>query len=156
MDGARTVSYTHLREYIIPIIEDPELSHIRTVRLGTRMLSYYPEKILTHEYDEMLDLFKMLYDNGVQPMIVSHFSTPREIMNITTIAAIRRLKKYGVNLKSQSPIMNHISMYEDENGNIDVDRSAQNWIDLANIFAMLGVGFHAMYIPCLLYTSRCV
>ncbi|HOF06773.1 MAG TPA: hypothetical protein PLE59_07045 [Bacteroidales bacterium] len=135
------------REYIIPIIEDPELSHIRTVRLGTRVLSYYPEKILSHKYDEMLNLFKLLYDNGVQPMIVSHFSTPREIMNITTIAAIRRLKSYGVNLKSQSPIMNHISMYEDENGNIDVDRSAQNWIDLGNIFAMLGVGFHAMYIP---------
>ena len=41
--------------------------------------------------------------------------------------------------------MNHISLFEDENGKVDIDRSAQNWIDLGNIFAMLGIGFHSMY-----------
>ena len=41
--------------------------------------------------------------------------------------------------------MNHISLFTDENGKTDIDRSAQNWIDLANIFAMLSVGFHSMY-----------
>jgi len=29
---------------------------------------------------------------------------------------------------------------------VDVDKSAQNWIDLGNIFAMLGIGFHSMYL----------
>lgn len=135
------------RQYIEPIINDPELSHIRTVRIGSRVLSYYPEMILSHSYDEMLSLFKLLYDNGIQPFMTAHFSTPREIMNITTIAAIRRLKKYGVTIRSQSPIMLNISMWTKENGEIDVDRSAQNWIDLGNIMAMLGVGFHAMYVP---------
>ncbi len=66
-------------------------------------------------------------------------------MNPSTIAAIRRLKAHGATIKSQSPIMNHISMFQDENGEIDVDRSAQNWIDLGNLLAMLGVGFHSMY-----------
>ena len=28
---------------------------------------------------------------------------------------------------------------------MDIDRSAQNWIDLGNLLAMLGVGFHSMY-----------
>jgi len=135
------------RQYIEPILNDPELSHIRTVRIGSRVLSYYPEMILSHSYDEMLNLFKYLYDNGVQPFMTVHFSTPREIVNPATIAAIRRLKKYGVTIKSQSPIMLHISMWLNENGEIDVDRSAQNWIDLGNIFAMLGIGFHAMYVP---------
>jgi hypothetical protein len=41
--------------------------------------------------------------------------------------------------------MNHISLFTDENGKVDVDRSAQNWIDLGNIFAMVSVGFHSMY-----------
>lgn len=71
--------------------------------------------------------------------------TPREIMNPGALAAIRRLKKYGVNIKSQSPIMNHISLFKDDNGKVDVDRSAQNWIDLGNIMAMVGIGFHSMY-----------
>ena len=41
--------------------------------------------------------------------------------------------------------MNHVSLFTDENGKVDVERSAQNWIDLGNIFAMLQVGFHSMY-----------
>jgi L-lysine 2,3-aminomutase len=77
---------------------------------------------------------------------MAHFSTPREILNLPTIAAIRRLKAYGVTVKSQSPIMNHISLFTKDDGTVDVDKSAQNWIDLANIFAMLQVGFHSMYL----------
>lgn len=132
-------------EYITPIIEDPELMHIKTMRLGTRVLTFHPELILSHSYDKMLQLFKRLYDNGIQLVFMSHFSTPRELLNPSTIAAIRRLKAYGVTVKSQSPIMNHISLFTVENGNIDIDRSAQNWIDLGNVLAMLGVGFHSMY-----------
>ena len=41
--------------------------------------------------------------------------------------------------------MNHISLFMDETGKVDVDRSAQNWIDLGNILAMLTIGFHSMY-----------
>lgn len=41
--------------------------------------------------------------------------------------------------------MNHISLFSDQNGKVDIDRSAQNWIDLGNILAMLGIGFHSMY-----------
>ncbi|MDZ7615183.1 MAG: hypothetical protein U5K51_16920 [Flavobacteriaceae bacterium] len=41
--------------------------------------------------------------------------------------------------------MNHISLFSDKNGKVDIDRSAQNWIDLGNILAMLGIGFHSMY-----------
>lgn len=76
---------------------------------------------------------------------MSHFSTPREVLNISTIAAIRRLKACGVTLKSQSPVMNHISLFTDNNGKVDIDRSAQNWIDLGNVFSMVGMGFHSMY-----------
>ena len=132
-------------EYIRPVINDPELAHIKTIRLGTRVLTYSPEIIIQSSYNRMLELFSALNDNGIQLVFMSHFSTPRELMNPSTIAAIRRLKSHGVTCKSQSPIMNHISLFTDENGNVDIDRSAQNWIDLGNLFAMLGVGFHSMY-----------
>lgn len=132
-------------EYIMPIIDDPEMMHVKTIRLGTRVLTYHPEMLLTREYEPMLKLFKRLYDNGIQLVFMSHFSTPRELMNPSTIAAIRRLKAHGATIKSQSPIMNHISLFQHEDGEIDVDRSAKNWIDLGNLLAMLGVGFHSMY-----------
>jgi lysine 2,3-aminomutase len=129
----------------MPIIEDPRLFHVRTVRLGTRVLTYQPELILSRAYDKMLELFDVMHDNGVQLAWMAHFSTPRELLNPSTIAAIRRLQKHGVVIRSQSPIMNHISLFKDEQGNVDVERSAQNWIDLGNLLATLLIRFHSMY-----------
>jgi len=137
--------YERLKEYMLPGINDPELSHIKTLRIGSRALTFHPELILTPEYNKILNLFKMLIDNGIQVVWMTHFSTPREVLNISTIAAIRRLRANGIVVKSQSPAMNHISLFTKENGTIDVDKSAQNWIDLGNIFSMLTVGFHSMY-----------
>ena len=57
----------------------------------------------------------------------------KEIMNPGALAAIKRMKNYGLTIKSQSPIMNSISLFKDESGKVDVDRSAQNWIDLGVI-----------------------
>jgi len=139
------ISADRFEEYITPLIESPELSHIKSVRLGTRALTFHPELVLTNEYNKMLSLFEKLSNNGIQPVWMAHFSTPREVLNPSTIAAIRRLRKHGAVVKSQSPIMNHISLFTNADGSVDIDRSAQNWIDLGNIFAMLSVGFHSMY-----------
>ncbi len=136
---------SRLRQYVMPLIEDPSLLHVKNVRLATRSLTFQPEMILSHKYDAMLELFDTLRDNGIQLAWMAHFSTPRELLNPTTIAAIRRLQNHGVNIRSQSPMMNHISLFADEDGEIDIDRSAQNWIDLANILGMMSVGFHSMY-----------
>ncbi|RXQ92247.1 hypothetical protein EO244_11905 [Ancylomarina salipaludis] len=137
--------YERLKAYAMPLVEDPELTHIKTLRIGSRALSYQPDLFLTQDYQKILELFKTLTDNGVQLVWMSHFSTPREVLNPTTIAAICRLRLYGVVVKSQSPMMNHISLFTDKKGKVDIDRSAQNWIDLGNIFAMLSVGFHSIY-----------
>ena len=119
--------------------------HVRAVRLGSRMLTFQPELILSRKYDKMLALFDTLRDNGVQLCWMAHFSTPRELLNPSTLAAIRRLQNHGVVVRSQSPIMNHVSLFMDGNGEVDVERSAQNWIDLAHILAALSVRFHSMY-----------
>jgi hypothetical protein len=41
--------------------------------------------------------------------------------------------------------MNHVSLFTDSNGKVDVERSARNWIDLAHILAALSIRFHSMY-----------
>lgn len=134
-----------LAQYALPILEDPGLRHIRAIRLGSRALSYSPEVILEPAFQPMLDLFRRIVDSGVQVAWMSHFSTPREVLNPGTIAAIRRLQAHGVVVRSQSPIMKHISLFVDDEGRVDVDRSAQNWIDLANLLGSLRCGFHSMY-----------
>ncbi len=132
-------------EYALPIISDPALLHVRTIRFASRVLSYAPEVVLSPGYRPMLELFRRLSDNGIQLAFMAHFSTPRELLHPSTIAAIRRLQHHGVTLRSQSPIMNRISLFLDERGEVDVDRTARNWIDLGNLLAMLRIGFHSMY-----------
>lgn len=139
------ISYERLAEYVTPIMEDPELFHIKTVRFGSRALTFHPELILSDKFKPILELWNKVFESGIQVVWVAHLSTPRDILNPGTVAAIRRLKSYGITIKSQSPIMNNISLFKDENGKVDIDRSAQNWIDLGNILAMVGVGFHSMY-----------
>lgn len=139
------IPFERLQQYVMPILEDPALLHVRTLRLGSRMLTFQPENILTRKYENMLRLFDLMRDNGVQMSWVAHFSTPRELLNPTTIAAIRRLQNHGVVVRSQSPIMHHVSLFTDAHGKVDVERSAQNWIDLAHVLAALSVRFHSMY-----------
>ena len=131
--------------YATPLVEDPTLIHVKTVRLGSRALTYQPELVLAADYEPMLELFDRLYDQGIQVAWMAHFSTPREVLNPVTIAAVRRLQAHHVVVRSQSPMMKHISLFPDDRGGIDIDRSAQNWIDLANIFGMLSIGFHSIY-----------
>ena len=76
---------------------------------------------------------------------MAHFSTPRELLNPGTLAAIRRLQNHGVVIRSQSPIMNHISLFTDESGEVYVERSARTWIDLATLLSVMHLGFHSMY-----------
>ena len=134
-----------LNEYLEAVMEDPELMHIKTVRIASRALTYQPEIILNSNYKATLELFKKLIDHGIQVLWMGHFSAPKELLNIHTIAAIRRLRAYGINIRSQSPMMNHISLFTDDKGKVDVDRSAQNWIDLAHVLMMLGMNFHSIY-----------
>lgn len=142
---AAYIPYERLEQYIVPILEDPRLLHIRTIRIASRALTYQPDLLLTKKYERFLKLFERVHESGVQLSWVAHISTPREILNPATLAAIRRLQKYGVVIRSQSPIMNHVSLYTDKSGKVDVQRSAQNWIDLAHILAALNVRFHSMY-----------
>jgi lysine 2,3-aminomutase len=134
-----------LKQYLQPLMDDPTLMHVRTVRLASRALTFQPEMVLSSKYDRMLELFDQCSEHGIQLSWMAHFSTPKELLNISTVAAIRRLQAHGMMVRSQSPIMNHISLFMDDDGEVDVDRSAQNWIDLALIFASLKIGFHSMY-----------
>lgn len=139
------IPYERLLSYVMPLIEDPQLKHIRTLRIGSRAITFHPELILSDKFKKILELLKLTIDNGIQVVWMAHISTPSELMNPGAIAAIRRLKSFGLTLKSQSPIMNHVSLYSKKNGEVDIDKSAQNWIDLGNILAILGIGFHSMY-----------
>ncbi|MCP3964146.1 MAG: hypothetical protein GY719_40470 [bacterium] len=139
------LSAERFERYVTPLLEDPSLIHVKCVRLGSRALTYEPELVLLPKYSRMLELFDRLNEGGIQVAWMTHFSTPREVLNPLTVAAIRRLQAHRVVIRSQSPMMKHISLFPDDAGGIDVDKSAESWIDLANILGMLCIGFHSIY-----------
>jgi len=134
-----------LEQYVEPFFDDPDLLHIRTVRFASRALTFQPEMVLSKKFDSMLELFDKIHANGIQLAWMAHFSTPKELLNPITIAAIRRLQNHGVVIRSQSPMMKHISLFPNADGSINIEKSAQNWIDLGLIFSTLLIGFHSMY-----------
>ncbi len=136
---------SRLKEYLVPLMEDPGLMHIRNIRIASRALTYEPSVVICSKYDGTLDLFKKLIDHGIQVIWMAHFSTPKEFLNISTLSAIRRLRANRINIRSQSPMMNHVSLFMDDYGKVDIDKSAQNWIDLGHIIMMLGLNFHSIY-----------
>ena len=50
--------YNRLKDYLDPIMNDPELLHIRTIRVASRALTFQPELVLSSRYDETLALFR--------------------------------------------------------------------------------------------------
>lgn len=136
---------SRLRAYLEPLTTDPELMHVRNIRIASRALTYEPSVVVNPKYNGTLELFSKLIDSGIQVIWMAHFSTPKEFLNIHTLAAIRRLRANRINVRSQSPMMNHISLFMDDNGKVDIDKSAQNWIDLGHILMMLGMQFHSIY-----------
>ena len=44
------ISYERLAEYVMPLLEDPELLHIRTLRIGSRAITFHPEFLLSNKF----------------------------------------------------------------------------------------------------------
>jgi lysine 2,3-aminomutase len=144
-----TLTTATLRSYLEPIMHDRDsFGHITKIRLGTRYLSYNPFRFLTQgDADDYMKLVRELTEAGIEVNVMAHFSNIEELTNPFTIAAIRRLGAAGAKVMSQSPIMKGISAWRDEDGALDLDRSAQNWVDIAELLGAVGARWYSMYLP---------
>lgn len=98
-----------LRRYIAYLL-DPALSHLQTIRFGSKALSFWPYRFLTDpDADELLRLFEMLTNAGKHVTLMAHFNHPRELDNEIVAAAIKRILSTGAQIRTQSPIMAHIN-----------------------------------------------
>ena len=68
-----------LRRYIEPLL-DPRLEHLESIRIGTKSLSYWPQRFVTDpDADATLRLFGEVVASGRTLALMSHFSHPREL-----------------------------------------------------------------------------
>jgi L-lysine 2,3-aminomutase len=96
-------------KYIDTLI-DSKLPNLKTIRIGTKALSYWPYKFLTDsDSQEMLDIFRKITDNGLHLAIMGHFNHLNELSTTAVKSAIKEVRKTGAEIRTQSPLLAHIN-----------------------------------------------
>ena len=99
----------NLSGYIDALL-DADLPNLKTIRLGTKSLSYWPYKFLVgKEADEILALFRRVQKAGKHLAIMAHFNHPNELQTEAVVQAIDRIRNTGAQIRTQSPILRHIN-----------------------------------------------
>jgi KamA family protein len=99
----------NLARYVVPLLE-ARLPNLRTIRIGTKALSYWPYRFLTDEdADQVLDLFTQITASGLHVAIMAQFNHPRELRTDAVKAAIARIRETGAEIRTQSPLMRNIN-----------------------------------------------
>jgi len=99
-----------LRAIIEPILHDRALSHLQTIRIGTKALAYWPQRFVHDpDADELLALFEAVVRSGRHLALMAHISHPRELEVPIAQQAIRRIRATGAILRSQSPVLRWIN-----------------------------------------------
>ncbi len=109
--GDPMVMKTHsLADYLKPLIEDPRLSHVNTIRIGTKSLTFWPYRYVTDpDADELLRLLESLVEAGKHVSIMAHYNHWREMETDIAREAIRRVRETGAVIRSQGPLLAHIN-----------------------------------------------
>ncbi len=99
----------HVVSYLEPLLK-PELDHLQTVRIGTKALTFWPQRFVTDDdAEELLELFTKLVDAGKHIAIMAHFNHWREMETPIVREAIRRIRATGAVIRAQAPLVQHIN-----------------------------------------------
>lgn len=99
----------NLAGYIEPLLS-AELPNLVNIRIGTKVLAYWPHKFVDDDdAEETLALFRKVTESGKQLALMAHFNHPRELETEVVKQAIKNLRKAGVMIRTQSPVMRHIN-----------------------------------------------
>jgi len=99
----------HVESYLEPLLQ-PELEHLQTVRIGTKALTFWPQRFVTDDDAAgLLKLFAKLVKAGKHVAIMAHFNHWREMETPIVREAIRRIRATGAVIRTQAPLVQHIN-----------------------------------------------
>lgn len=120
--------------YLEPLLQ-PEFEHISNIRIGTKVLAYWPYRFLSDkDADDYLRLFEKLSKAGKHLAFMAHFNHPRELELPAVQKAISRLRSTGLQIRTQSPVLKHIN------------NSAKVWADMWTKQVNLGLLPYYMFV----------
>jgi L-lysine 2,3-aminomutase len=122
-----------LAECIEPLLA-PELAHIRSIRINTRSVAWWPHRFVTgSDSGDLLRLFERVAASGKHLAIMGHYNHPVELRNAVAQQAVRRLVGSGASLWMQGALMRH------------VNDDPASWAELWGTGARLGAIPHNMF-----------
>ena len=99
----------HLESYIQPLLA-PELEHVQTIRIGTKSLTFWPQRYVTDpDAPELLRLFERWVRAGKHVAIMAHYNHWRELDTPIAREAIRKIRGTGATIRSQGPLLRRIN-----------------------------------------------
>ena len=102
-----------LSAYIEPLLTE-EFSHIRTIRIGSKSLAYWPYRFLTDkDADNIIELFEKVEKAGKNLALQAHFNHPKELSTDAVKQAIERIRNTGAQIRTQSPLLRKINNHPD-------------------------------------------
>ncbi|NOX17036.1 MAG: lysine 2,3-aminomutase [Chlorobi bacterium] len=98
-----------LEKFILPLLQ-PEFDHIKNIRIGSKVLAYWPYRFVTDpDSEQLLNLFEKVITSGKNLAFMAHYNHWVELETEIHDEAVQRLKKIGVTIRTQSPILKHIN-----------------------------------------------
>ncbi|KGK98788.1 lysine 2,3-aminomutase [Methanococcoides methylutens] len=104
-----TMSAGLLKKYIEPILE-ADIRSIENIRIGTKSLSYWPQRFVSDkDSEDILSLFSNVTEHKKHMALMAHFNHPRELTTDTVKKAIQNIRATGTQIRTQSPLIAHIN-----------------------------------------------
>lgn len=98
-----------LRTYLEPLLSE-EFSHIRTIRIGTKALSFWPQRFVSDDdAEDLLDFFREIKKSGKNLALMAHYNHWQELGTDIAHEAIKRVLDTGAIIRSQGPLLKHIN-----------------------------------------------
>ncbi|BAX80082.1 KamA family radical SAM protein [Labilibaculum antarcticum] len=118
--GDPMVMKTKIFERYIDAIFEADIPNLRTIRIGTKTLGYWPYRYTTDEdAQQLLKVFEKITDRGLNLSIMAHFNHINELKTDVVAEAVKNIRKTGAVIRTQSPLMKHL--------NDDADMWARMW-----------------------------
>jgi len=98
-----------IEKFILPLLT-PEYSHIKNIRIGTKVLSYWPYRFVSDpDSEQLLLLFEKVISAGKNLAFMAHYNHWVELKTEIHEKAVKNLRNIGVTIRTQSPILKHIN-----------------------------------------------
>lgn len=113
-----------------------QMKHIKSIRIGSKSLSYWPHKFVTDpEADEMLKIFRQIVASGKHLAFMAHFNHPAELRTEILQQAVYNVRQTGAEIRTQAPLLKNIN------------NSAATWSSLWSEQVQLGCVPYYMFLP---------